>query len=217
LKYGVSAGTALAVLCAACAGSDIPAELDLDLANEIAAAYGGGTATTRGGSAGAAGAAAGATGGSGGAAAGGAPASSAASAGAGGAAAGGLRETLNDAGAGGSAATSAGGSSSPTAPASTCDGFPILAANCGTSGCHGEGSNLGTFAASLSAARGYIGKSGTVTCAGQGALINPANPAASILVQKLQDSPPCGNHMPLAGALLSDAEVDCITEWIGSL
>jgi hypothetical protein len=56
-----------------------------------------------------------------------------------------------------------------------------------------------------------------VTCAGLGALINPANPPASILVQKLADSPPCGNHMPLAGALLSAAEVDCIEEWIGSL
>jgi hypothetical protein len=122
------------------------------------------------------------------------------------------------AGAAGSVASAGGGTQvSPTAAGSACDGFALLASNCGTSGCHGTGSNLGTFAASESAARSYIGKSGTVTCAGQGSLINPDDPPASILVQKLGDYPPCGNHMPLAGALLSDADVACIEDWIGSL
>jgi len=102
----------------------------------------------------------------------------------------------------------------PAAP--PCDGFAILAANCGTSGCHGEGSNLGTFAASESAARSYVGKSGAV-CGGLGPILDPKDPPASILVQKLGDSPPCGQHMPLYGGLLPQADVACIEDWIGSL
>jgi hypothetical protein len=111
---------------------------------------------------------------------------------------------------------SAGGGSLASPPTRPCDGFAILQANCGTGGCHGEGSNLGAFAASKSAARGYIGKSGAV-CAGLGAILEPTDPPASILVQKLGDNPPCGQHMPLYGALLPEKDIACIKDWIGSL
>lgn len=210
MKYGWGVALALAVAGTACAGDEIP-PIDFELASQIAAAYGGGTATAPDAASHSAG-------------------NMPASAGAGGAGAGGpsLRPEVASggattdagamAGAAGSFASAGGGTqASPTAAGSTCDGFALLASNCGTSGCHGSGSNLGTFAASESAARSYIGKSGTVTCAGQGSLINPDDPPASILVQKLGDYPPCGNHMPLAGALLSDADVACIEDWIGSL
>lgn len=97
-----------------------------------------------------------------------------------------------------------------------CDGFAILASSCGTSGCHGAGSNLGTFAASEAEALRYVGQPGTV-CSSQGSLFDPDNPSESLMITKLSDFPPCGQPMPLAGPLLSDDEIECIEDWIGSL
>jgi hypothetical protein len=99
-----------------------------------------------------------------------------------------------------------------------CDGFSILQANCGQSGCHGEGSMLGsTFASSEADARSYIGRSGTLTCGGQGPLIDPENPSESVIVLKMSDDPPCGNYMPPSGMFLPDDDVECVTNWIGNL
>jgi hypothetical protein len=98
-----------------------------------------------------------------------------------------------------------------------CDGFAILAANCGTSGCHGQGSNLETFAASEASARTFIGKPGTLACSGQGNVIDIDDPAESLMVRKLADDAPCGQQMPIAGDPLSASEVQCIEDWIGGL
>jgi hypothetical protein len=117
----------------------------------------------------------------------------------------------------GADSSAAGAAGSGTAGASSaCDGFAILAANCGTSGCHGARSNLGTFAASDKDARSYIGRSGKI-CANLGVIIDPSDPPASLLIQKLSDFPPCGQSMPALGFPLSDADIACIEDWIGSL
>lgn len=203
------------VCAAACSGSEYPA-IDADFADSVAAAYAGASGLGVGGSAG------GSAAGAGGSASspsspdpslGGSSGSSAVDANGGSA---GLGGSSSSAQAGSSSLPTTGtGGSAPTTAA--CDGFAVLAANCGTSGCHGEGSNLGTFAASESAARGYIGKGGAVTCAGQGPIIDPSDPASSMLVQKMGDDPPCGNYMPLAAARLSDAEIACIEDWMAHL
>jgi len=205
------------IAAAGCSGSEYPA-IDAEFADAVAAAYPGPTALGAGGSSAGAGGSASVPNSAdtslGGSAALPPLEANGGSAGLGGRA--GLEGASGSAQAGSSSLPASGTGGS--APATTaCDGFAILAANCGTSGCHGEGSNLGTFAASESAARGYIGKNGAVTCAGQGPIIDPSDPASSMLVQKMGDDPPCGNYMPLAGALLSDAEIACIEDWMAHL
>ncbi len=118
-------------------------------------------------------------------------------------------------GAGAPDSSSAGAAGSAEDP-ETCDGFAVLEANCGTSGCHGEGSNLGTYAESEEVARSYIGEPGIV-CSTQGALIDTDDPSASLMVRKLSRDPPCGNPMPLNAQPLSAADAQCIEDWIGGL
>ena len=207
----------------ACAGAETPT-VSSELADDVAAAYAG--AAPAAGAAGSGGASSreprlasgddeDAAGAQGGAAAGNAPTSDnaapPASAAAGGAAAAGDR--TNSAGAAGSQ-VQRGGSGSVQ---ETCDGFAILATNCGSSGCHGDGSNLEDFAASEDAARAFIDRPGTLACVGQGNVIDADDPGASLMLTKVSDDPPCGQRMPAAGAPLSDADIGCLEEWIGSL
>lgn len=200
----LGASVALALFMA-CAGKD-PPELTADQADAIRTAYDDGAVAGAGG---------GGAGGAGGALA---------AAGSGGS--GGSQLPSNPSGSGGSAAAglagSGGGSTAEagagggTSSGSTCDGFALLATNCGTSGCHGEGSNLEDFAASEAAARNFIDVPGTLACGGQGLVIDTDDPAESLMVRKLSDDPPCGQQMPPGGGL-SPAEVDCIEDWISGL
>ncbi len=201
---------------AACAGSVTP-PVDDDLADAIETTYNGGAGTTGVGNAGSS-----ATAGSGGRAGAGGSSTSGGAAGAGdgddggaagssGAAGSGMAGAAGAAGGPGEGGAGAGGGDEPT-----CDGFAILAANCGSSGCHGDGSNLGTFAASEEDARDYIGQPGAV-CSSQGSIIDTDDPASSLMVTKLSDDPPCAQPMPLGGQPLPQADIDCIEEWIGGL
>ncbi len=47
-------------------------------------------------------------------------------------------------------------------------------------------------------------------------LIDSVNPAQSYLLESLKPSPTCGGQMPVGGAL-SEADIACVEEWIGSL
>ena len=132
----------------------------------------------------------------------------------------------NAAGAGGSAASApegvdsaegGSGGGAATAPKGNCDGFAVLAANCGSSGCHGDGSNLENFAASENAARAFIDKPGTLACTGQGMVIDPDDPDGSLMLQKLSADPPCGSTMPLGGITLGKSDIECIRSWISNL
>jgi hypothetical protein len=99
-----------------------------------------------------------------------------------------------------------------------CDGFAVLVDNCGSSGCHGESSPYSNFAESEEAALAFVGESGESSCATVGPLIDPENPAASIIIQKVTaSSPPCGTRMPVVGGPLSQEDVACLQDWIGSL
>lgn len=102
------------------------------------------------------------------------------------------------------------------AVAAACDGFPIIQQNCGTGSCHGSGSNLGTFAASEDEFIAVIGEEGTI-CAGQGPLVDPADPEGSVVILKLGDDPPCGQPMPAGVDRLSPDDIECLTSYIGSL
>jgi hypothetical protein len=102
-----------------------------------------------------------------------------------------------------------------------CDGFTIVQMRCGSVGCHGDTSpspppTQGDFGASEEAARAYIGQEGDGLCAGEGPIIDPDDPSASVLVQKVDGSATCGSPMPIGGTLTDD-EIACIEEWIGGL
>lgn len=189
---------------AACAGTDVPPTDDLK--DEIATAYanGAGVAGGTGGSAN--------TAGSGG---------RASSAGSGGTA----DDDDDDGGAGGSGGGAGGSGAGSTAEdpdeeptGGDCEGFQLIATKCGSgSNCHGAGSGIGNFAESEDDARSFIGAEGTVTCGGKGPLIDTDNPEQSVIVQKVDGTPPCGGQMPLGAAPLTEDEVACIVDWIGTL
>jgi hypothetical protein len=131
-------------------------------------------------------------------------------------------------GAGGSAQAEAGaagddgepggrGGSTSTGGPDECDGFAVLEANCGTSGCHGENSPFSNFAESEEAALSFVGVSGESSCSAEGPLLDPNNPVTSIIMQKVTaTTPPCGERMPVVGEL-TPADIACLQEWIGGL
>jgi hypothetical protein len=212
-------GTLGAVLSLACAGKDIP-EVDPDLRSGLVDAFSRSPAASAGAS-GSSGAGGGGSGGAtGGVASGnGGSAGSANTAGGSAGAAGSGMQASNGgsaSGAAGAGMSSAGASGAgPSDTGTACDGFAVLEANCSSGGCHGAGSNLGNFAESESIARTFIGREGAV-CAGQGALIDTDDPAASVILLKVSDDAPCGQPMPLGGSL-DESDVACLEDWIGSL
>jgi hypothetical protein len=54
---------------------------------------------------------------------------------------------------------------------------------------------------------------GTNDCVGA-PIIDVTNPAQSLLLTKLTDPPPCGALMPASATPLSDADRQCITDWV---
>jgi hypothetical protein len=214
----VSSCLLLCAALAACAGKITPSVSD-NLAEDIENNFNGSGGSAATGNAGAAGSAATGNGGR----AGSSNAAGAAGAGDDDPAAAPIDGAAGSSMAGGAGASSdpdeggAGASGDPDAVgAETCNGFAILAANCGSSGCHGAGSNLGTFAASEEDAREYIGQPGGV-CSSQGSIIDTEDPASSLMVTKLSDDPPCAQPMPLGGQPLPQADIDCIEDWISGL
>jgi hypothetical protein len=104
----------------------------------------------------------------------------------------------------------------PPSNGDACDGFTVLQTNCSGGSCHGA-NGLGNFAESEVAARAFVGVSGTVSCASAGPLLDPENPRGSVILQKVNGTADCGGDMPIGRPPLSDTDVDCLEEWIGSL
>lgn len=199
-------------MVAACAGGDTP-PTTTKLEQDIAAAY-----PPSGSATGVAGSGSTPSGGTGGSAPR-PPSNGGSSSGRGGSGAGGSASP----GTGGSASTGEAGSSAAGTAGMTpvgsgaCDGFAILKSSCGSAGCHGAGSSVGNFAESLDDAKSFVDEEGPGSCNGRGPLFDPANAAASIVVQKIEGTINCGSRMPLTGDYLDPAEVDCVKEWIGDL
>jgi hypothetical protein len=127
----------------------------------------------------------------------------------------GTRPPPSNAGAGGAASVGGGGAAS--GGAGECDGFALLVIHCGGPTCHGAGTTNGNFAESLAIAENFADADPvTPQCASDGPVLNPDNPPDSLLIQKVNGTVPCGTAMPL-GASLSDADISCLEEWIGTL
>lgn len=98
-----------------------------------------------------------------------------------------------------------------------CDAQRVFNTSCVTAGCH----NRATSAAGLDlsgAGNGdrFVGRSADATrgsCGGAGYLIDPNVFQNSLFIRKLEDSPVCGNRMPLVGSIPS-GDRDCIISWV---
>lgn len=91
----------------------------------------------------------------------------------------------------------------------------LIVRSCATSGCHTNAS--ANAAGGLSLQGNDVGSRlrdapGSATCGG--VLISTADPAQSLMYQKLLASPPCGDRMPLFDRAPQDFEIECMLEWI---
>lgn len=92
----------------------------------------------------------------------------------------------------------------------------ILATRCAGSVCHsaGEQRAAGLDLVSDGVAGRIANVASTSSGCGGNLLAVPGDPGASLMVQKIGESPPCGSRMPLAQEPLSDEEIDCVSGWI---
>jgi hypothetical protein len=90
----------------------------------------------------------------------------------------------------------------------------VFVPKCGGATCHGgTAPQQGLDLVSPGVASRVVG----LTAKGCAAtLADPDDPAASLLYTKLAPNPPCGSQMPLAQLPLSQAEADCVLEWIAA-
>jgi hypothetical protein len=94
----------------------------------------------------------------------------------------------------------------------------VIGPNCGIPGCHGStapSSGLDLTATGLPAR--LLDKAPTSAsqlCAGNTTpyLQSNTNPAMGLLLQKMSNTPPCGDHMP-AGVTLAASDMMCIMDW----
>jgi hypothetical protein len=88
---------------------------------------------------------------------------------------------------------------------------------CSSVGCHtGDHPAQGLDLASPGVEERLIGV--TPTGAGcSGVLVDPKNPAQSLLYLKLTELPPCGVPMPFGGKRLGARDLECVRSWIASL
>lgn len=105
----------------------------------------------------------------------------------------------------------AAGSGAPTASAGCAMACDIIKSKCGA--CHGMNGQVGLDLTSpnvgtrLTNAKAAMGSE----CSGE-VIINPTNPAASLLAKKVSATPGCGLSMP-PGSPLKPEEVTCLQQW----
>jgi hypothetical protein len=90
----------------------------------------------------------------------------------------------------------------------------IFKATCGLAGCHAKGSPQIDLASDGVAGRLIEQRSRSVTCMDR--VYIATDGTASLLLNKLTDSPPCGAKMPLGG-MISVSDKQCLTDWVTQL
>lgn len=96
-----------------------------------------------------------------------------------------------------------------------CDVPAIFEASCAGGGCHGaEDEAAGLDLESLGVAD-RVSMQPATQCAGL--LADPTQPTASVLYQKVLPTNTCGATMPIGRPPLTDAELDCLVDWIAAL
>ncbi len=101
-----------------------------------------------------------------------------------------------------------------------CESFDVeteLTARCATSACHDQDEPAaGLDLSSVNLRLRLTDVASTSALCSDRLLVDSANPAMSLLVQKLQPAPPCGDSMPPGGQFLSAEEVSCVQDWVDS-
>ena len=88
--------------------------------------------------------------------------------------------------------------------------------------CHGlpafdlSNGNLSTGMDKASTYAALVGKTSTSSMCNGKLLVAPAQPEASLLLQKLLPNPPCGLRMPNGGMGLSDTQIELVRSWIAA-
>lgn len=120
-----------------------------------------------------------------------------------------------DGGTGGTPAT--GGSASPNKP----DYTPpecvekVFEAKCAMTGCHVRNS-IPLDLLSDGVADRLVDQNAYATGMCKGETLLSTSGKNSLMIQKLDDDPPCGSKMPLVGTL-TDEESKCLTDWLESV
>jgi hypothetical protein len=95
-----------------------------------------------------------------------------------------------------------------------CGSIPqLLQQTCSDASCHGSAdSSTGLDLRSAAVAERLVGVPGSAAC-GERLLIDPNDPANSLLLLKLDEPPPCGSRMPLGSELTAEQKA-CVRTWI---
>ncbi|WP_441287091.1 hypothetical protein ACSRUE_33145 [Sorangium sp. KYC3313] len=120
---------------------------------------------------------------------------------------------------GGDAAATSGGDAATTSASSgggtgCAEAQALVMAKCATAGCHDGRANLGGLDLSAGWETRVAGQASD--CGGNGTVIVPGDPDASVLYMKLSDPPPCDSRMPLGPELSAD-EKKCLYDYIAAL
>jgi hypothetical protein len=110
--------------------------------------------------------------------------------------------------------TSDGGSAADV-DAGSCPDIPstVFSKTCATAGCHTTADLIqGLDLESPLVASRLVG----ICARGGGLLVDPSNPAQSVLYLKLTIAPPFGSRMPLGKPPLDDATLACVLNWISA-
>ena len=91
--------------------------------------------------------------------------------------------------------------------------MPRPSANRGCGACHGEQGTPPDLVSAGFADELVDTSSSSLACADR-LLIDPNDPGASYLIEKLGPNPTCGVRMPYNGSPLSDDEIACIEAWV---
>jgi hypothetical protein len=88
----------------------------------------------------------------------------------------------------------------------------VIATTCAKASCHSGASPTGSL--DLASPDIVMRLSGKKAVGGPGLLVDPSDPAKSVLYTKLKNPPPFLSQMPLTGAKLDDATQACFLTWI---
>ena len=87
---------------------------------------------------------------------------------------------------------------------------------CATAACHGAGAPQVDLT-SAGVEKRVVGKPSGAAGLCKGRTLVATDGSASLLLDKIKASPPCGDRMPLFTNAADDAEVSCLSDWIDSL
>jgi hypothetical protein len=88
----------------------------------------------------------------------------------------------------------------------------IFPPSCSTSACHSAQSQQGNLDLESAGLPGRLVNK--QAHGGPGLVIDSSNPAQSVMLLKLTDTPPFGFQMPLGAAPLSSDEITCLQAWV---